>query len=171
MSKNKTIVWFLMIPLILVFANCGSKGNGEDTIYICKEPTDYYVSNSGTIAADLNGNYTLSGFDWDYYTAFGNLIKTITETDLQTALGDMTISPAWADLDYSLAGSVHLTRRWYIIYSDAFGSYTKGTVSWADTNSGIVDLDGVPSPFTASGDQLSITYPTWCFLLEETDVE
>jgi len=167
MITRNTVVWFLLIPLFLVTFGCSS-GSEKDTIYICQESTDYWVSNSGPIAADLNGSYTLSGFDTDYYTMFDNYIKTITEADLQAAAGSMNISSAWADMDYSLAGTVGLTGRWYLIFSDESYSFTKGPVSWADTNSGTLVLDGLPMPFTATGDRLSITYPLGCFLLEES---
>lgn len=167
MKQVNTIIRFLLITLFLFTFGCSS-GSEKDTIYICQESTDYWVSNSGSIVADLNGSYILSGFDTDYYTMFDNFIKTITETDLQAVAGSMNISNAWADMDFSLAGTVGLTGRWYLIFSDESYSFTKGLVSWADTNSGTVVLDGWPMPFTASGDRLSITYPMGCFLLEKT---
>ncbi len=170
MITRNTVVWFLLILLFLFTFGCGS-GSEKDTIYICQESTDYWVSNSGTIAADLHANHFLCAFDIDFYTIFDNYIKTITEADIVSYSGTMNISSISADQDYSLAGSVNLTGNWYLIFSDASDSYTKGSVSWADSTSGTVVLDGFPSPFTASGDQLSITYPMSpmsCFLLEET---
>ena len=167
MITRNTVVWFLLIPLFLVTFGCNS-GSEKDTIYICQESTDYWVNNSGTIAADLNGSYILSGFDMDFFTIFDNYIKTITEADMVSYSGTMNISSLSVDQDYSLAGSVNLTGRWYLIFSDGPDNYTKGGVSWADSTSGTVVLDGFPSPFTASGDRLSITYPMSCFLLEKT---
>ncbi len=167
MIKSKALILFLVLPLMLVLFSC-SQGSEKDTIFVCAEQTDYWISNSPPIVADLNGSYYLSGFDMDYYTAFDNYIKTITEADLDTATGTMIISPAWVDQDYSLAGTVDLARRWYLIFGDESYTYTKGSVNWADANSGAVAMDGIPVPFTTSGDSLSLTYPTWCFLLEVT---
>ena len=170
MINNKAMIWFLILPLLLILFSC-SKGSDEDTIYICEELTDHWISDTPPITADLGGSYHLSGFDADFYTALGNYIKTITEADLETAIGTMLISAAWVDQDYSMAGTVGLTGRWYLIFGDQAYTYSKGIVSWADSTSGTIVLDGIPSPFMTSGNQLSITYPSWCFLLEETAVE
>ena len=150
MINNKTMIWFLMLPLLLVLSNCGT-GGGKDTIYICEELTDHWVSDTPPITADLGGSYHLSGFDADFYTAFGNHIKTITEADLEMSIGSMTISASFLDLSYSQAGSVGLTGRWYLIYGDRTYTYTKGIVNWADSTSGTIALDGTPSPFLTSG--------------------
>ena len=80
MKNKKALYWIVISLFILSVYNCGSgDGGGKDTIYVCTEETEYWVSNSGTIAADLYGSYILSDFEWDYYTVFGNYIRTISK--------------------------------------------------------------------------------------------
>lgn len=170
MKNKKALYWIVISLFILSVYNCGSgDGGGKDTIYVCTEEMEYWVSNSGTIAADLAGSYVLSDFDWDYYTVFGNYIRTISKNDLDTASGSMDIGNLTFDQNFSMAGSINLTGNWYLIASDYSTVLSKGSVSWASSTTGTMILDGdLEVMFTASGDMLTLAAPGWCFFLEET---
>jgi len=155
--------------MALVFFGCGT--DSQDTIYVCQETTEYWAIEGGSIQADLAGSYTLSDVNIDFYTVFGNHIKTITKDDFDVAQGYQVIDSMYLEQISSYAGSIHLTGNWYLIFSDTYYMFSYGGVTWTDGSSGILYLDDGWVPFTATENVLSITWAEGCFLLEETETE
>lgn len=170
MNKGKAPFYIALASCLFLLASCGGNGK-KDSIYICTVQTEYWTSESGPIPKDLTGNYTLAGFDWDFYTAIGNYIKTLTETDFESYAGTMSIYVLTADQSYAITGTANLTGRWYIYLPEQSYTVTKGSVTWADATTGIVVFDGAQISFSVTGDQLSLIYPLGCFLLEDVSQE
>lgn len=167
MMRVKTLLLICAGLMALVYYGCGT--DSKDTIYICQETTEYWAISGGPIPADLAGSYSLSDVRIDFYTVFGNHIKTATKADFEVAEGYQLIDSMYMEQSISYAGSIHLTGNWYVIPSDAYYLFSVDGVTWNDASSGTLYIDGGWVPFSATENVLSITWAMGCFLLEETE--
>jgi hypothetical protein len=167
LARNIILITFLSALLLT-----GCLGNESyDTQYACFDKVDFYTSDSGTFPANLEGDYTWVGFDYNFYTLFDNLIKTVDETDFDSFSGDMTIGPVTVDVNYSVAGTASFNEKFYLYGTDENFNFTNGGVTWTDSSSGTILLDGFPVPFEVNDPIMAVTREGFCFTLEGTEEE
>lgn len=166
--RARTVLMICACLMALNFFGCGT--DSEDTIYICSITTEDWAIIGGPIPADLVGSYILTDVTVDFYTVFGNHIKTATKNEFDLAEGYQSIDPISMEQDISYDGTIHLTGGWYLIPQDQYFLFSIDDITWADSSSGTITLDGFGMPFSATENVLTFTWPVSCFLLEEAEI-
>ncbi len=102
----------------MVVAGCGGEGTGS--IYdnldggifgnpagICFREIDNWIKDTPDLAIDnLEGTYTLIGFSIEYFDEFMNSQLTLTEADMTSWAGTMTVTPTFTSQTIDLEGNI-----------------------------------------------------------------